>query len=112
MVFYTNFLIPKGIAGITLGFIILLRPKYRDDIGRLEHEKTHVKQFWSSFGLFPFIYLLNAKYRYKCELVAYKVQLIHSFDKISDARLFALFLSTKYWLNITEEKAYFDLTEK
>lgn len=103
LVFYTDLFIPKRFAGYTVGFIILIRPAYKDDVGLLAHESTHVKQFWRSFGLFGFLYGVSKKYRLKYEAEAYRVQLTYcSEDKIN---LFAKFLVDNYNLGITIEEA-------
>ena len=109
MVIYTDRFVSKGFAGSTIWFIILIRPKYRSDVGLLEHERIHVKQFWRTLGLFSILYFINAKYRYKSELEAYKVQLTHSTNRTASANKFAVFLATKYRLKITQERAYNDL---
>lgn len=38
LVFYTDRIIPERFAGLTIGFVVLIRPKYRDDSGLLAHE--------------------------------------------------------------------------
>jgi hypothetical protein len=108
-VIYTHRFIPGIYAGRTIGPIILIRPSHKEDTGLLEHEKVHVRQFWSTLGLFGIPYLLSKKYRLKCELAAYKEQLkYYSTDKRS---LFAHYLATKYNLNITQEEALKLLSE-
>jgi len=108
MIFYTDF-IPKKFAAITIGPFIFIRPAYKNDVGLHEHERIHVKQFWRTLMMFPIIYLLNAKMRYKWELEAYRVQLAHSNTPVESAKRFACFLSKKYRLNITHDRAYSDL---
>ena len=44
-VIYTTIGVPMG--GKSFGPLILIRPKYRDDRGLLEHEKVHVRQWWA-----------------------------------------------------------------
>ncbi len=108
-VIYINKLIPAKFAAKTIGPIILIRPSHKDDTGLLEHEKVHVRQFWSTLGLFGIPYLLSKKYRLKYELAAYKEQLkYYATDKRS---LFAHYLATKYNLNITQEEALKLLSE-
>ena len=96
IVVYTD-LIPTRFAGYTLGFVILLRPKFKDDIALLEHEKIHVNQFWRTFGLFGIAYKLSKAYRLKYELEAYTKQLEFCVDKEKSKSLFALlcFLNNK-----------------
>lgn len=108
-VFYTNNLIPDKFGAKTVGPFILMRPQYKNDTGLLEHEKVHVRQFWSTLGLFGIPYYFSKKYRLKYELEAYKEQLkYYAIDKRS---LFAYYLSTKYNLNITQEEALKLLSE-
>jgi hypothetical protein len=103
MIFYINRFIPTRFAGITYCFVILIRPTYRDDVGLLEHEKTHVKQFWRSLGLLPLLYEISKSWRLKLEVEAYRAQAAcYADDRMSQ---FAKFLATKYNLDITEQQA-------
>jgi hypothetical protein len=97
--------IKTGSAGRTNTFVIRIRPAYKDDIGLLEHEKIHVSQFWRSFGIHGFWYLLSKSYRLDCEVEAYKKQLEYAEDREENRRWFANRISTKYGLDITEEDA-------
>lgn len=55
---------------------IKIRKKYRHDKGIHLHEIEHAKQYKNNmFHIFR--YALSKKYRYKCELEAYTVQLKH-----------------------------------
>ena len=101
MIFYTRHFL-KGHAGITYGPIILIDPQYRDDKGLLAHERTHVAQFWRTFGLHLFLTLFSKSYKLKCEVEAYKVQLLYS--PYSHYK-FAEFISKNYDLDITEAQA-------
>jgi len=79
LIFRTN-LVPKGFNGITLGFVVNLRPQVYDSTERfaqaiVEHELVHVRQFYRSLGLFPFLYLLHPASRMKYECEAYSVQI-------------------------------------
>jgi len=103
-VFYQDWMVPPRFGGITYGFLIAIREKYRRDVGLLEHEKVHVRQFWRTLCLFPLIYLLSKKWRFRWEVEAYRKQMKHYADDRS-AR-FAYFMATKYRLNITEQEAY------
>jgi hypothetical protein len=100
-VFYTNSCIASRFAAETYGPFIFIRPSYSLDVGLLEHEKTHVKQFWKNplFGLF---YMFSKKSRFAYEAEAYREQLKYNPDK---AELYASFLSTKYNLGITQDQA-------
>jgi hypothetical protein len=101
IVIYTDRLIPARFAGYTVGPIILIRPANRGDVGLLEHEKTHVRQFWRN-PLFGLVYLLSKRARLRYEAEAYRVQLKYNPDRLA---LYAHFLATKYKLDITEEEA-------
>jgi hypothetical protein len=94
-------------GGKVRGCFIDLKPKYISDIGLLEHEKTHVKQFWRSFGLYPFLYLFSKKKRLEYEVEAYKVQLLYALDIEMARNKFAEFLANPdfYHLDITKESA-------
>jgi hypothetical protein len=108
-VFYTNKLIPQEYGANAIGPFIFIRPKYIDDTGLLEHEKVHVRQFWSTLGLFGIAYYLSKKYRLKYELEAYKEQL--KYYAVDKRPLFAQYLSTKYGLDITQQEALELLTD-
>lgn len=102
MIFYTNWFVPKGFAAITLGPFIFIRPTRKGDVGLVEHEKVHVKQFWKSCGLFWVFYLLSKKARFKYEVEAYKVQAVYNPEKIE---MYADALATKYKIGVTKEEA-------
>ena len=102
-VFYTNWFIPTKFAGFTILFVVLIRPEYINDIGLLTHELVHVKQFWSTFGLMPILYLLSREYRLQYEVEAYRAQMACYIDDRS--ALFASFLTKNYRLKITQEQA-------
>lgn len=102
MIFYTNRLVPTGFAAITLGPLIFIRSKYRDDVGLRRHEETHRAQCYRSFGLAPLLYLVSKKHRLAQEVEAYRVQLQYS---PGCEALFASFLATKYRLNISVSQA-------
>lgn len=74
MVFYTNKHVDKDKAGKAIACFIFIKPEYKDDIGLLIHEQTHVKQFWRK----PFTHcykLLKQEYMLECELEAYANQI-------------------------------------
>jgi hypothetical protein len=105
MIIYTDNLIPARFAAVTIGTVILIRPKYKDDVGLAEHEKTHVRQFLDNITSYPFRYKFVRGWRLKYEAEAYAVQLQYSVDKTTDTNLFAKFLVDKYDLRITQEQA-------
>lgn len=86
-------------AGLTVMFLVFIRPKYVNDIGLYEHEKLHVVQFWKSFCTMGLFYQFSPKWRYKYEFAAYKRQLAFSVDKVRDATLFAGYIVKNYKLD-------------
>jgi len=102
-VFYTNKLIPKGLDGCSRLFFIFIHPSYKDDVGMLHHELTHVKQFYRNPLLHGFLYLFNKSYRLKSEVEAYKEQL--KYCNPINLNHFAYLISNNYNLNITIEEA-------
>lgn len=108
MIIYTDRLIPKRFAGYTIGPIIFIRPSHKDDIGLIEHEKIHVKQFWSHFPIFGLLYRIS-KYRLKFEAQAYAKQL--KYYTVDKTNIFADFLVKNYNLKITKQQAIDALKE-
>jgi len=100
-VIYCN-LMPERFAGYTIGPIILIRPKYRDDAGLLAHEKVHVRQ-WMKNPLMGLWYLFSKDSRLAYEVEAYREQLKHYKDDKSAT--FARFISEDYGLEITPYQA-------
>jgi hypothetical protein len=106
MVFYTNWFLMKGFSGATYCTpFIFIRPERKGDVGLLEHEKTHVKQFWKNPLMFLW-YVFSKKARYAYELEAYRVQMKYSPERVYG---FASTLATKYGLNLPIEKVLADL---
>ena len=99
VVCYTNRFIPERFAAFTIGPVILIRPSYADDRGLLEHERVHVAQFWRTLGLCGIGYLLSRRYRFRCEVEAYREQL--RWYPTDRAPLFARFLAEKYDLRLS-----------
>lgn len=102
MVFYTDKFVPKRAAGCARGPFIFIRPEYKSDIGLLEHERVHAKQWYRTVGLHSFLYLFSKQYRLKSEVEAYREQLKYS---PREADLYALFISTEYNINIDKDEA-------
>jgi len=98
MVIYTNWFIPKRFAAYTIGVLILIRPKYKNDKGLLEHEKVHVRQFLH----------LKKSWGLTAEVEAYREQLKYYEDDRS--WLFARHLASLYGFSITMEEAHEELT--
>ena len=93
--------LPNGFGGTAQGPLIKLLPKYQNDAGLIEHEKTHVRQWyavlaiglllctlltllvapslWPLYGLAPLLHPLLYKfvrpYRRWCEVQAYRKQI-------------------------------------
>lgn len=121
--------IKDGFAGEAIGPLIKLRPKYKDDNGLKEHERTHVRQWyfcltvglivsvmltssvspslWPLFGLAPFLHQLLYKfvrpYRCWCEVQAYRVQIAVGGYVNNDFAVAALV--EKYGLGLSADKA-------
>lgn len=93
--------IVNGFGGTAQGPLIKILPKYKDDVGLIEHEKTHVRQWyavlglglllctlltllvspslWPLYGAAPFLHQLLYRfvrpYRRWCEVRAYRKQI-------------------------------------
>jgi len=102
-VFYTDKFVKKNFAGCAIGPFIFIRPKYINDIGLLEHEKIHVKQWLRTFGAHSPMYLFSKSYRLKSEVEAYKVQA--ACYKENKLDLFAGYIANDYNLDVTKEEA-------
>jgi hypothetical protein len=72
-IFYVNKIGKYDIThGSSHGFWICIVKKYKDDKGLLEHELTHVKQFWiHGLLIHKLLYTFWKYYRFDCELNAY-----------------------------------------
>jgi hypothetical protein len=101
VILYTN-LMPSRFNGFTIGFLILIRPSRKGNLGLIAHEKIHVRLFWRTVGVGGLLSLISKKLRLKYEVEAYREQL--KFNPTS-AELYAEFISTKYGLNISKEDA-------
>lgn len=100
LVIYTNYGVRMG--GITYGPLVLIKPKYKEDRGLLEHELTHTKQFWNPLKWF--------KGKLAWEVEAYREQLKWYPDDRSWQ--LAWFIANKYGLDITQEEAHKLLTQE
>lgn len=94
-------------AGLAKGNHVYIKSGYERDTGLLEHELTHVKQFYRYLGLFYCILRLFKKGRLKFEVEAYKKQLQYCLpsEKEELVETFAGYLSSWYDLDITKEEA-------
>jgi hypothetical protein len=100
-VFYTDCVIPARFAGTTSGPFVFIRPEFKNDIGLLNHELVHVKQFWKN-PLMSLLYQFSKTYRLRYEAEAYKTQLEYAPGRLD---LFAGFLVSNYNLQITLDQA-------
>lgn len=129
MIIYTNRFMPSWAAGCAIGPFILIKPAYKGDVGLVEHERVHVRQwlilallavplaalvYFSgrqdlmglsilALGLHPLAYLLSNQYKLFCEVQAYKKQMYYYLDDRS--LRFAGFIATRYNLKITPDEA-------
>ena len=76
-VIWTDRFLDSWQGGKSMSIMCFIRPKYKDrqDNGIVEHELTHVRQFYRTLSLHNFLYLLSNKYRLNSEIEAYKNQL-------------------------------------
>lgn len=103
MIFYTACFVQPGFAATTRGPLVFIRPEYRQDIGLLEHERVHVRQWLRTLGLHSLLYAVSKAYRLGSEVEAYREQARHYQD---DRRpLFAEFIAYNYGLDITADVA-------
>lgn len=98
VVIYTDRLPSFVKGGITLWRFIFIRPKYRDDLGLLHHELTHIRQGWRML-LYPF-----PKHRLRLEVEAYREQM-KWYRTSTVVEIFAHYLVNDYGLNITLDEA-------
>ena len=75
LTFYTDKFLEPWQGAAAFGPVILIRPKYREDVGLLEHEKMHVKQWWFTLGLHALLYNLSKRYALRAEARAYAEQM-------------------------------------
>jgi len=103
LIFYVESL-PSGFGGMAHGPIIRILKRLRGDEGIRQHELTHVKQWFCTLGLLPFLYLWFPKFKLWAEVQAYRKQLQYYADDRSWQ--FAGFIATKYGLKITQLEAH------
>lgn len=121
--------VPEHFGGLASGPLIRIRPKYKGDAGLLEHEKTHVRQWyaltvlglvsaaalvllvspelWPTIGAAPSLHLLLYKfqrpYRRWCEVKAYRKQVAVGGYLSNNFAVTALI--EKYDLKLSADKA-------
>lgn len=77
LTFYTNFCLKDWQAAVTIGPVILIREKYRNDEGLYAHERKHVSQWLRSLGTMAFLYPCIPMSRAVYEAQAYAEQTKH-----------------------------------
>ena len=73
--FYTTRCLDAWQAGRCLGPIIIIRPKYKDDVGLYKHELEHIKQGFRTLGLHAILYNISDRYAMWAEAKAYAEQM-------------------------------------
>lgn len=102
MIFYASWPLKEWSAGAAFGPFIVIRPGKENDIGLLDHEKVHVKQFWRTFCLHGLFYKLSKNYRLNAEAEAYAEQYKRHPENLLR---YAGFIVERYKLNVTLEQA-------
>lgn len=118
----------EGKAGEARGPIVRILKSYADDVGLLEHELTHARQwyflglittlaallamnlgckYWQfmatlSFATHSILYMVSPMYRLWSEVQAYQLQAKHYLD--DRLELFACFISTRYSIDVSKEE--------
>ena len=96
---------PEPFDARTKFFVIKIWHKRLDDKALLEHELTHVRQFWRTFGLHFILYKLSKRYRFYAECEAYANQCRALGSKPIFVEIAAKHLTKLYNLNIGFHKA-------
>lgn len=109
MVIFTDLFVPKEFDGYTYLCFALIRPQYKNDKGLIEHEKTHVKQFWKAPFIHGLLYRFSDVYRLKSEVEAYRAQI--KVEANPNVYRYATMLSKNYGLKLTVNDAK-ELLEK
>lgn len=125
----------NGFGGTAQGPFIKILLKYKDDVGLIEHEKVHVRQWyavialglllctlltlfvspalWPMYGLTPFLHQLLYKfgrpYRRWCEVRAYRKQIATGGYNSNEFAVTALV--EKYGLRLSVDEARALLTD-
>jgi len=90
--------IPDALLSYSKGMLVYIRPADRHDIPSLKHEFVHIKQFWSTLGLMPILYLNSDRFRLLFELEAFREQLKYEPDREAARREAAYLLAYQYKL--------------
>lgn len=109
-VIYSDKLVPSGFGDITLAPFAFMRPKHKGNKGLHKHVETHIKQQYK-WLIVPYfiVYKLSKRMRLKWEVEAYREEI--RWGQLSK-RQAAIWLSTKYDLDISYHKALELLTYK
>jgi len=92
--------------------VIKIRPKYKEDVGLLNHELTHVEQFNREW-FYNIRYSLSKKFRYRMELEAYLEQIkAYDYKYLSQCGWTTEALYGKYNLGINKESIISDLSNR
>ena len=90
---------------------IVLRPKYINDTGILNHEIVHANQYKRNF-FHGFMTRWSKKYRYKCELEAYTEQMReYGYKEAHQAMWIVKAIHEKYDLNIGLPEIFDDIND-
>lgn len=99
----------ENAAGKANGPVVRIDKDYKRDVGLHLHEYEHVKQWYKALTLpHSLLYLFVPRYRYWCELQAYRIQCKHglSYEKA------AAFIVEGYGLNMKYDRVLYDLKFK
>lgn len=99
-------------GGRNLGPIVFINKDLKWDKGLLEHELTHVKQWYRLPVLHNILYIVSDKYKLKSELEAYKNQIPFARDQEFALSLAAHKLANNYKLKVSYEDARNYLLDK
>ena len=106
-IFFTNKFVHSDTVGKCWGIICTIRPQYKSDEALIQHELTHCKQWYRTFGIHGIWYHISDKYKLKCEVEAYQVQLDWYKNEDDEElhqqrlRIYARMIVDCYDLNIT-----------
>lgn len=89
-------------AGEARGPLIRILERKKDDLGVLEHEKCHVRQWWFTLGFHPLLYRFSKRYKFWAEVKAFKQQMKYH----PNPWWYAQVLAERYDLGITRDEAY------
>lgn len=106
MIIFCDRLVPKGFNAYGQGPVIFMREEFRNNEGAIAHEKVHLRQFWRAPVIHPIRYMLDARYRLKCEVEAYREMLKYYPDKLDEMAN----LLTKYGTGVSLESVRAMLT--